>query len=123
MTEPIEVTLMQLYLFTFIIVGLGILFGCLISRSGYRDKYHKELMECKDALDKANAEKEKVIANRQRDISHAVTQEWNRGYNAAWEKLKTQFLFIQQWEKDHEMAPGEMEAIAQIFETEQHKED
>lgn len=109
----ISISVYQLYIFVVIILVVGIVFGCLITRAGYKDKYGKDLELFRNALEKERAEKEKIQAEQKRAIAHAVTQEWNRGYSAAFDRLKNEFLYISQWEKEHDMNPGEIESLAE----------
>ena len=118
-----SVSLLQLYVGAFLIFFLAFVFGYAIARSGYKDLYQKELKAFKAALDKETNEKEKLQARLQRDISKAVTNEWNKGYDAAFSRLKDQFLYIRQWEKEHGMTPGELEALAQNFDISEKKEE
>lgn len=113
-----NLTPVQVYLFFFIILVLGFVFGYSVSRTKYRDRYCQELRELKQQIDKKIAENEKMKAEQSRIIAHAITKEWNRGFDAAFERLKNDYRFIRQWEIEHGITPGEMETMVINFEKE-----
>ena len=111
-----EVGWPQMYLYTFFILLIGFIFGYIIAKAGYKDRYHADIKEFQDELFRERLEKEKILANQKREIAHAITKEWNRGYSAAYDKLKSQFLFIQKWESEHGLTSGELETFAEDIE-------
>lgn len=112
-----------MFLLGLILVAIGYGFGYLIARSGYKTRYHNEIREFQKTVETLRAEKAKLIKDRQHDISKAVTNEWNRGYSAAWEKLKILYLYIQRWEMEHGITSGELESLADQFTDKKKEED
>lgn len=120
-----EINADQLYVFAFVMAGLGYLFGYLVAKSGYKDRFKKDISSFKSALDQANHEKEKAIIECKKEVAKVATEEWNRGREAAYKQLIIGFRFIQQWELDHGMPKGDVEALSQKFElfAEESKEE
>ena len=106
-----SLSFMQLYTFAVIIAAICFLAGFIIARTHYRDKFHNDFIALKRTLDIEHEEKEKIIADHKREIAHAVTNEWNRGYDAAWLQLKNEFKYIYQWEEEHNFMHGELETV------------
>lgn len=113
------ISYVELYVAAFFVFMIGFLFSTFIFGTKYKDKYRDDLKAFKAALDKETAEKEKLKAERSRDIAHAVTNEWNKGYNAAFLRLEESFKYIHQWEKEHGMTTGELEALSKDFKEEE----
>lgn len=116
MVQTFEVTGAHALLIAIVLILLGFVLGYLVARSGYRTRYHSELESFRKTVNQLNQEKQHLIKNEKREIAKAVTNEWNRGYSAAWNRLKQMYLYIHQWEVSHGMDEGELESVVQQFE-------
>lgn len=93
--------ILQVYIFAVVMVLLGFLFGYEIGKTLQRDRDKYEMRSAKDDLERVRKENERLASDQKREIMHAISNEWNRGYDAAWTQLKHDFLFIRQWNKEH----------------------
>ena len=123
MSEAVQITGPQIFVLAVVLVMIGYGFGYLIARGSYKARYFNEISDLKRTVDTLKAEKSHLIKDRQHDISKAVTNEWNRGYSAAWEKLKILYLYIQRWEIEHGITPGELETLADQFTDKKEEEN
>lgn len=120
--ETFEMTGGHALIIAIFLILVGFVIGYLTARSGYKARYHSEFESFRNTVNRLTAEKTQLVKNEKREIAKAVTKEWNRGYSAAWDRLKEMYLYIHQWEVSHGMDKGELEAVVQQFEN-RHEEE